>query len=145
MLTHVLAAPLVHAINVGWVSRQSGSVQTRTVATALYNMCVRGGPWDGKCSFSLYRFCQLSAIAGVNVYAPNDAPLYRSGNLAMMILAICNVCLYGTWHTQQVRAESHTPPSAALAYFIYRLLNLRRERKWKSMSKVCAARPQRHA
>lgn len=72
------AAPYVHALQVAWISRQSGSVRTRTISAALYNMCV-----------------QVSAIIGANVYQESDAPSYRKGNLAMVILASFNCCLYG--------------------------------------------------
>lgn len=64
------AYPYVHALQVAWVSRQSGSVRTRTISAAIYNM-----------------FVQVSAIIGANVYQSSDAPLYRKGNLAMAILA----------------------------------------------------------
>ena len=37
----VFAQPYVHAILVGLASRNSGSVRTRTVSAALYNMCLQ--------------------------------------------------------------------------------------------------------
>lgn len=70
--------PYVHAIQVAWVSRQSGSVRTRTISAALYNMLV-----------------QVSAIIGANVYQQSDAPQYRKGNLALAILSLCVCFLYG--------------------------------------------------
>lgn len=71
------AYPYVHAIQVAWISRQSGSVRTRTISAALYNMLV-----------------QVSAIAGANVYQKSDSPLYRKGNLAMAILPLCTCFIY---------------------------------------------------
>lgn len=35
------AFPYVHALQVAWVSRQSGSVRTRTISAALYNMAIQ--------------------------------------------------------------------------------------------------------
>ncbi|SPO41437.1 related to nicotinamide mononucleotide permease [Pseudozyma flocculosa] len=78
VVTYIIGAPWAHAVQVSWISRQSGSVQTRTVASALYNM-----------------FVQLSAIAGANVYQQDDKPLYRKGNLAMIVVISFNICLYG--------------------------------------------------
>ncbi|PWN49141.1 MFS general substrate transporter [Violaceomyces palustris] len=72
-----LAAPYVHAIQVAWISRQSGSVRTRTVSASVYNM-----------------FVQVSSIIGANVYQSNDAPLYRKGNLALTVIAAFNILLY---------------------------------------------------
>ncbi|PWN20871.1 MFS general substrate transporter [Microstroma glucosiphilum] len=71
------AWPYVHAAQVGWLSRNSGSVRTRTVSAAVYNMLV-----------------QVSTIIGANVYQESDKPLYKKGNLAMTILAACNCALY---------------------------------------------------
>jgi hypothetical protein len=39
--TLILGYPYSHAIQVAWVSRNSGNVQTRTVASAIYNMAVQ--------------------------------------------------------------------------------------------------------
>lgn len=72
------AFPYVHALQVAWISRQSGSVRTRTLSAAIYNMLV-----------------QVSAIIGANVYQASDAPLYRKGNLAMAILSLICCFLYG--------------------------------------------------
>lgn len=50
LISLVLAMPYVHAIVVAITSRNAGTVRTRTVATALYNMSV-----------------QVSSIVGNNV------------------------------------------------------------------------------
>ena len=41
LTTLLLGSPYIHAVNVAITSRNAGSVRTRTVASALYNMCVQ--------------------------------------------------------------------------------------------------------
>ena len=69
--------PYVHTLQVALVSRQSGSVRTKTISAALYNISV-----------------QISSIIGANVYQRSDAPLYRKGNLAMAILSAVTFLIY---------------------------------------------------
>jgi hypothetical protein len=68
--TLLVGHPYVHAILVAITSRNAGTVRTRTVASALYNMCV-----------------QASSIIASNIYRDNDRPLYRKGN--KVLIAIC--------------------------------------------------------
>ncbi|KAI7549440.1 MFS general substrate transporter [Hortaea werneckii] len=71
------AQPYVHAILVAITSRNAGSVRTRTVASAIYNMCV-----------------QASNIIGSNIYRTPDKPYYFTGNKVLLGLAIYNMALF---------------------------------------------------
>ncbi|RMY73939.1 hypothetical protein D0862_14209 [Hortaea werneckii] len=71
------AQPYVHAILVAITSRNAGSVRTRTVASAIYNMCV-----------------QASSIIGSNIYRTPDKPYYFTGNKVLLGLAIYNLALF---------------------------------------------------
>ncbi|KAL9037452.1 MAG: hypothetical protein Q9214_005701 [Letrouitia sp. 1 TL-2023] len=69
--------PYVHAIIVAITSRNAGSVRTRTVASALYNMSV-----------------QASNIVGSNIYRNDDKPLYRRGNKVLIAICCHNMVLF---------------------------------------------------
>ncbi|PSK35200.1 hypothetical protein C7M61_004865 [Candidozyma pseudohaemuli] len=62
-VTMVLAAPYIHAMCVAWVSRNSNSIETRSICSALYNM-----------------FVQAGNIIAYNIYREDDLPKYRRGN-----------------------------------------------------------------
>lgn len=64
----------MHAIQVAWCSRNAGSVRTRTVSAALYNMSI-----------------QLSGIIGANVYQAEDAPRYFKANKGLIVVVVFNI------------------------------------------------------
>jgi len=69
--------PYVHAILVAITSRNAGTVRTRTVASAMYNMCV-----------------QASSIISQNIYRDDDKPLYRRGNKVLLGICAYNFALF---------------------------------------------------
>ncbi|KAF2101585.1 MFS general substrate transporter [Rhizodiscina lignyota] len=75
--TLLVGAPYVHAILVAITSRNAGTVRTRTVASALYNMTV-----------------QASNIIASNIYRNDDKPLYRTGNKVLIGLCVYNIALF---------------------------------------------------
>ncbi|GKT71859.1 MFS transporter [Colletotrichum tofieldiae] len=72
----IVGYPYVHSILVSLTSRNAGTVRTRTVGSALYNMTV-----------------QASSIIGSNIYQKDDAPLYRRGNKVILGLIAWNAVL----------------------------------------------------
>jgi hypothetical protein len=72
--TVILGGPWVHAIQVAWCSRNAGSVRTRTVSAALYNMSI-----------------QLGGIIGSNIYQAEDAPRYFKANKGLIVVVIFNI------------------------------------------------------
>ncbi|KAF7631384.1 permease of the major facilitator superfamily [Aspergillus flavus] len=77
ILTLTVGGPSIHPVLVALTSRNAGSVRTRTVASALYNMSV-----------------QISSIASANVYRTDDAPYYREGNKVTIALAVVSFFLF---------------------------------------------------
>ncbi|KAF2711957.1 MFS general substrate transporter [Pleomassaria siparia CBS 279.74] len=71
LCTLLVGSPYVHAILVAITSRNAGAVRTRTVASALYNMCVQAG-----------------AIIAQNIYREDDKPLYRRGNKVLIGISV---------------------------------------------------------
>jgi hypothetical protein len=90
----LIGAPYVHAIVVAMTSRNAGSVATRTVASALYNMMVQVsniiGNNVGYCRF----FRELHADINSQIYREHDKPYYRVGNRVLIALAAWSLVLF---------------------------------------------------
>ncbi|RDB30327.1 hypothetical protein Hypma_007245 [Hypsizygus marmoreus] len=87
----LLSYPYTHPIQVGWCSRNSGAVASRTVNASLYNM-----------------FVQTSSIVSAQIYRKDDAPRYKRGNT--ILIAICSfnmaimypgIKIYYLWRNKQ--------------------------------------------
>ncbi|KAK8078799.1 hypothetical protein PG994_002606 [Apiospora phragmitis] len=70
----MIGHPYTHAILVALTSRNAGTVRTRTIGSAIYNICVQAGN-----------------IIGSNIYRDQDRPLYRTGNKVLLGLISFNI------------------------------------------------------
>jgi hypothetical protein len=94
LLTVLLSTPYTHPINVSLCSRNSGSVRTRSVSAAFYNMCVQAG-----------------TIISSNIYRADDKPLYHRGNETLVGIDVLAIVLfvgakvYYVWRNKQKEAK----------------------------------------
>jgi len=77
LLTILLSYPYCHAIVVSWASRNAGSVRTRSVSAAFYNMTM-----------------QMGNIVSANIYSADDKPLYYRGNSVLLALNLLSMALF---------------------------------------------------
>ncbi|VVT48690.1 uncharacterized protein SAPINGB_P001903 [Magnusiomyces paraingens] len=76
LLVVLLSGPYIHAILVGWCSRNSNTVRTRTVSAAVYNM-----------------FVQAGSIIAANIYRKDDSPKYRRGNRVLFGIGFVSLAI----------------------------------------------------
>ncbi|SCU95707.1 LAFA_0G01772g1_1 [Lachancea sp. 'fantastica'] len=74
--TLFLGQPYIHAMCVAWVSKNSNSIKTRSVSSAVYNM-----------------FVQLGTIASSQIYRADDKPLYHRGNFQLFFISLALIPL----------------------------------------------------
>lgn len=74
LLTVLLSYPYIHPLMVGWASRNSGSVKTRTISAAIFNITA-----------------QVNSIIASNIYREDDRPDYRRGNTVLAGIAAWSV------------------------------------------------------
>lgn len=103
----VFAEPYFHPVMVAITSRNAGSVRTRTVASALYNMCVQVSsqlPRSLNCCADL--MSQASNIISSNIYREGDAPFYFTGNKVLIGIVCWNILLFVATKTFYVRVNA---------------------------------------
>ncbi|KAH7910951.1 major facilitator superfamily domain-containing protein [Hygrophoropsis aurantiaca] len=91
VVTGLLSYPYTQPIQVGWCSRNSGAVASRTVNASLYNM-----------------FVQASGIIAAQIYVQSDAPRYKHGNFILIVICSINLLVlypgtkaYYIWRNRQ--------------------------------------------
>ncbi|KAH7379777.1 major facilitator superfamily transporter-like protein [Cadophora sp. MPI-SDFR-AT-0126] len=77
LVTVLLSYPYCHAILVGWTSKNSNNVGTRSVSAAFYNMAV-----------------QLGNICSNFIYRQDDKPLYHRGNRNLLIINFLSIAIF---------------------------------------------------
>ncbi|SCV03025.1 LANO_0G01684g1_1 [Lachancea nothofagi CBS 11611] len=71
LTTLFLGQPYIHAICVSWVSKNSNSIKSRSVSSAMYNM-----------------FVQIGTIIANQIYRADDKPLYHRGNMQLFFVSL---------------------------------------------------------
>jgi uncharacterized membrane protein len=108
----------MHAILVALGSRNAGTVRTRTVASALYNMSVQASSIVASnvshgAKFNIYATTLLMLV---QIYRDDDKPLYRRGNRVLIAICVYNMFVF------------------VGAKLFYIRVNANREKRWNAMS-----------
>ncbi|KAF4635226.1 hypothetical protein G7Y89_g2862 [Cudoniella acicularis] len=90
LVTVILSFPYSHAIIVGWASKNSNNVGTRSVSVTIYNIMVQAG--------NMY---------SNNIYVADDAPLYRNGNRTLVIINCACLAMFGFTKLYYVLRNRH--------------------------------------
>lgn len=77
-VTVLLSYPYIHPLMVAWASRNSGSVKTRTISAAVFNITA-----------------QVNSIIASNIYREDDRPDYRRGNKVLAGIAAWSIVGFG--------------------------------------------------
>ncbi|KAG9127899.1 hypothetical protein FRC07_007745 [Ceratobasidium sp. 392] len=77
IVTLLIAYPYAHPILVAWNSQNSGTVRTRTVSAALYNI-----------------FVQAGSVISTRIYNESDRPFYHKGNKVLIGICVWNTILF---------------------------------------------------
>ncbi|KAG8724328.1 hypothetical protein FRC12_024324, partial [Ceratobasidium sp. 428] len=77
LVTLLISYPYAHPILAAWNSQNSGTVRTRTVSVALYNI-----------------FVQAGSVISTRVYNEEDKPFYHKGNRALIGICVWNILLF---------------------------------------------------
>lgn len=93
--TLLVGHPYVHAILVAITSRNAGTVRTRTIATAMYNMCVQTSSVIGSNVSDPIPHTRPKVLANLmQIYRDDDKPLYRKGNAVLIAICAYNIMLF---------------------------------------------------
>jgi hypothetical protein len=100
LLILLIGSPYMHAAIVAMTSRNAGSVRTRTVASALYNMTVQASNIISNnvtlspFTLSTNCFSFLTNTLFFQIYRDSDKPLYRTGNKVLIALSVLSLVLF---------------------------------------------------
>lgn len=119
----VVGHPYAHAIIVAITSRNAGSVRTRTVASAFYNMCVQASSIIAtnvsRVTGSPHSLPIHLILVDANlfqIYRDSDKPMYRTGNRVLIGITVYNIFII----------------AGTKFYYVY--TNKRRDKIWDAMS-----------
>lgn len=93
IMTVLLSYPYCHAILVGWTSKNSNNVGTRTVSAAVYNSTLSKNLGMIDILTDIVSV-QMGNIIGNNVFRADDAPLYKRGYSVLLGLNLLGIVFF---------------------------------------------------